>query len=381
VTAADGEPQTKSTFGVGAHLQVGPEAPLQVGFVGKIVANFAPGSDAEWSLANPELVEVILEDGMVAVRYDRRESDPILRVRTPSTIVRVVGTVFTVEVLGADTRVSVLRGEVEILDPESNLVIAEVESGYRFDIGQGTFDDLGLHELEAALPLSDGTDGAESGELGEARIPLSWNVPGLPADPQYRTIANVSALVADDKLDADARPRAGLPSTFHHIVVRDDRVRDSAAPTAETDGEDLIEHLMAAVQETRRKELLAALDHCRDLYSSYESRYRAARCLSRFLAKYGHEQAANEAYLLLGMLRMDYALDYRAAEVAFQTFLKRSPAGASAEVAMYRLWLAATEEGRISVALERGRRYLTRYPSGRYVGKVLQRFPELKRAL
>jgi hypothetical protein len=48
---------------------------------------------------------------------------------------------------------------------------------------------------------------------------------------------------------------------------------------------------------------------------------------------------------------------------------------------MYRLWLAATEDGRITEALTRARAYLDRYPNGSFVGKILQRFPELKNEL
>jgi hypothetical protein len=75
---------------------------------------------------------------------------------------------------------------------------------------------------------------------------------------------------------------------------------------------------------------------------------------------------------------MDYALDYKAAEVALSTFLRRAPGDPNAETAVYRMWLSAVEDGRISVALARGRQYLQRYGDGRYVGKILERFPELK---
>jgi hypothetical protein len=92
---------------------------------------------------------------------------------------------------------------------------------------------------------------------------------------------------------------------------------------------------------------------------------------------YGDDPRAVEGYLLVGILRMDYALDHRAADAAFGEFLRRAPGHPRAELAMYRLWLSSTEEGRIAQALERGQRYLERYPNGKYVGKILQRFPEL----
>jgi TolA-binding protein len=136
---------------------------------------------------------------------------------------------------------------------------------------------------------------------------------------------------------------------------------------------------MRDVEASRRQELGARLERCRTLYE--EDRYRAAECLASFLRKYGRSPLAAEGYMLVGILRMDYALDYRAADMAFQEFLRRSPRHPRAELAMYRLWLSATEDGRIGQAIERGRQYLERFPQGRYVGKIIQRFPELKAAI
>jgi hypothetical protein len=378
VTPPGDQAATTNTFPVGTRFEVAVDDSLQVGLIGKIVANFTPASEIEWTTASPTLLEIEVERGVAAVRYDRRPSDPILQVRTPNAVVRVIGTVFTVQVDGAsNTIVSVLRGQVEVLHPETNRLLAEVESGYRFDVKKSTFDDVGKLEVEAALPLSN-DPGDEDGDdsdalaLADGRIPASWNVPGLPADPQYRTLEFVPA-------------RPGSPSA----TVRPSRTARAAAPpraTRETrlvedEGEDLIERLVKDAESTRRKELRATLETCRGLYDSHDTRYLAAKCLSNFIDKYGEDPLAVEGYLLVGMLRMDYALDYEAAEVAFQTFLRRAPNHPSAEFALYRMWLASTENGRISEALERGRKYLARHPNGRYVGKILQRFPELKSAL
>jgi hypothetical protein len=145
----------------------------------------------------------------------------------------------------------------------------------------------------------------------------------------------------------------------------------------EDEGEDLIEQLVEDAEATRKKELRGWLERCRELYYEPENRYRAARCLSALMDKYGDDPLAVEGYLLIGILRMDFALDHRAADVKFTEFLQRAPDHPRAELAMYRLWLSSTEEGRIAEALERGHAYLKRYPNGRYVGRILQRFPEL----
>jgi hypothetical protein len=48
---------------------------------------------------------------------------------------------------------------------------------------------------------------------------------------------------------------------------------------------------------------------------------------------------------------------------------------------MYKLTLAAIESGQIQRGLNQGETYLRRYPNGRYVGHILQRFPELRDAI
>jgi hypothetical protein len=375
-----GQASTTNTFPVGTRFRVTTEDSLQVGLVGKIVANFTPRSEIEWSAASPSLLELEVVRGVAAVRYDRRPSDPVLQIRTPSAVVRVIGTVFTVQVDERDnTIVSVLRGQVEVLHPRTNRLLAEVESGYRFDVAKGTFDDPGKFEVEAALPLSndpgdeDG-DGSERLALADGRIPPSWNVPGLPADPQYRTLDYVPTHEATPPSSASSSSKKSSDAPIIVTTRHEPRRVDD-------EGEDLIERLVRDAELTRRKELRGSLEKCRAFYESHDTRYLAAKCLSTFIDKYGEDPLAVEGYLLVGMLRMDYALDYDAAEVAFQTFLRRAPNHPSAELALYRMWLASTENGHISEAIDRGTKYLVRYPNGKYVGKILQRFPELKSEL
>ncbi len=371
---------TADTFPVGTRFQLSLDDSLQVGLVGKIVANFTPGTDVEWTVASPALMELELHRGIAAFRYDRKPSDPILQVRTPSALVRVVGTVFTVQVDSDDqTTVSVLRGQVEVLDPSTNRLMAEVESGYRLDVASGTFDDVGKIEVQAALPLSNEVDQSEDLvewlAVGDGRIPGNWNIPGLPDDPALRTLANVPARPGSPTWYV---PSIRVTGTTGAPEEEEPAVPATTRRAVENEGNDLIQDLLREAEATRRKELLASLERCRALYDSHETRYRAARCLASFIDKYGNDPLAAEGYLLVGILRMDYALDYRAAEAAFQTFLRRAPNHQYAEMALYRMWLSSTEDGRISEALQRGRSYLRRYPHGRYVGKIIQRFPELK---
>jgi hypothetical protein len=356
-------PSSGNTLPVGTSFDLELSESLQVALAGKVVANFTPGTELEWTHASPKLLEVRLDRGLIAMRYDRRPADPILQVRTPDAVVRVVGTVFTVQVDSDQTTVvSVLRGAVEVLDPTESHMLAEVEAGYRFDLSRSAFDDVGKIEVAAALPLS---NEAGSEELANGQVPASWIVPGLSTEPKYRNLRMVPS-------------RDAAPTTVLRVPAKA-RNRLVAAP--EDDGENFLAELTRDAERSRRAEVLSKLNRCQSLYDDPTERYRTAECLSSFLKRHGNDPLATEAYLLVGMLRMDYALDYAAADIAFAEFLRRAPRHPRAELAIYRLWLSATEDGRISTAIERARAYLSLYPNGRYVGRMLHRFPELKSEL
>ena len=90
---------------------------------------------------------------------------------------------------------------------------------------------------------------------------------------------------------------------------------------------------------------------------------------------------AVEGLLLLGTLRMDFAHDYQSATRNFEQFLRRAPQHPKAELARYKLVLATIDAGYIDSGRKYARTYLRYYPDGQYVGRILQRFPELKSAL
>lgn len=384
---SDGDASRSNTFEVGTRFEVDANESLQIGLLGKMVANATPGSKVTWVKGSASLVELQIDQGMIAVRYDRDASDPILQVRTPTAVIRVVGTVFTVQVEeGEGSAVSVLRGQVEILDPATNQTVAEVESGDRYDVAKGNYDTVGRFEVQSALPIS--MDAAAGGSL-EARVPSSWHVPGLPTDLKSRTLAYVPERSRTGVIEGPSirvMGTGGTPTATRGSAAAPERPPEPLpvkppARRVENDGDDILADLMRGAATARRKELIAALANCRDLYATNDTRYLAATCIGKFLKEYDDHPLAAEAYLLRGMLRMDYALDYKTAEMDLKTYLRRAPNGRQVEKAHYRLWLSATEDGRISVALERARAYLDAYPNGRFVGKIIQRFPELKSSL
>ncbi len=356
----------------GTHFEIDHTDPMQMALVGKILASLEPGSRGDWSKASSSLIELNLDQGMLAVRYDRIAEDPILQVRTPTSIVRVVGTVFTVAVDPAgDTVVSVLRGKVEVLDPDKGHRIAEVSAGSRYDVANSAYGDLGRIEVAAALPLSNQTReemlgmAEEVPRLADGEIPANWVVPGLSDDPSKRTLA----FVMDPRI---------APANGHALPPRRASTKQQPLPNQ---SEDLIAELLNDMALSRRQEINRSLDVCRDLIASPENRFRAANCLTGFMDKYGELPESVEGLLLIGMLRMDFAHDYQSATIYFERFLRRAPEHQHAQLAMYKLVLASIESGRVSEGHARGRIYLERFPDGRYVGLILQRLPALKSAL
>ncbi|MFO7566828.1 MAG: FecR domain-containing protein [Enhygromyxa sp.] len=382
MTGADGRATTSDSLTVGTTVVTGAE-PVQLAFVGRLIANFQPDTVARWNSASPRLLEIGLLSGALAVRYDRSPGDPILQVRTPSALVRVVGTVFTVAVDGrGQTTVSVLRGRVDVLDPRTGRSLAAVEAGFRFDSSDSSYRELGRREVAAALPLleqselrislsKDGELTFEESNRVAGQIPTSWTVPGLSDDPAERSIDRV---LDPDASAPPARPRVASSAVASH----------SSHANRRDDGEEATRRLIrgyARAERERKVALEGRLERCRELQSEPETRFRAARCLGDFMRDFGDQPEAVEGLLMLGTLRMDFAHDYQSATRNFEEFLRRAPNHPKAELARYKLMLAAIEAGYIDRAIQRGRAYLHQYPDGEYVGRVLQRFPELKSEL
>lgn len=367
----DGPPVLTDIFTVGTRFSVDSQQSLQVGFLGRILANFEPGTEVEWTGASGSAFDLILERGVIAVRYEREPGDPILNIHTPSAVVRVVGTVFTVEVdAEGHTDVAVLRGKVEVCNPEDQALITPVQAGYRFDLERATFSDVGRHDVRVAMPLSDeGQFRGDDEPTADGTIPASWVVPGLPDAPGMRRLEYVLARAPITSLTLMHEPPT--------IIRPTRRTGTLLAPAKDDDGQVLVDKLVEDADASRRERSLAALERCKELYQSPQTRYLSARCFTDFMAAHGDDAAVVEGHLLIGILRMDYANDYPAAKLAFERFLERAPGHPDAELARYRLWLANTERGAIHEAIDCGREYLRRYPTGKYAGKILQRFPKL----
>ncbi len=408
-----GQLTSSDTFAVGARLEAEAE-PVQVALLGRVLANLTPGSRVQWHSASATQLELRLLAGRIAVRYERQPDDPILLVRTPGGLVQVLDSVATISV-DADERstIAVLRGSVEVLDERGDL-LALLDAGRRFDVAEGSQQWLGRVEVAAALPLADEEPIAltldDEGETGEyarlvEQVPNSWTVPGLSEDPRLRRIdelpeanraraellasVNRSGVEKTAVLEpiAEKGRSASVEGTKRTRVRSRPRSESESVPTVitiDTRGKPRRPPLSPGVSdaERERKALVElALDNCRELYLDVDTRFRAARCLADFMRRHGHEPEAVEALLMFGILRMDFAQDYESATRNFEEFLRRAPDHPQAELARFNLVLAAIESGKIERALAGARAYLNHYPDGQFVGRILQRFPELKSEL
>jgi len=398
----DSRSASPDTFQVGTKILVDQGEPVQVTLLGKILASFQPKSHIRWMTGAPSLVELYLEQGMLAIRYDRLPADPILQIHTPDAVVRVIGTVFTVaQDSKGQTSVSVLRGKVDVLDPVDLRLMAEVEAGFRFDVATTTFSDLGRTEVEAALPLSnEGTD------LATGQIPDNWAVPGLPSQSKYRRVDHIPDIVEPSFHATVVPPVHSSDHSNSHTASsgrssggeRLSRTQKSSArrhgqpsnTSFEKSDEEivltsLLERAIVSAHASKNhkiaREVESARVQCADLYDSPRTRFLAADCLNRFLVKYRNAPQSIEGLLLLGILRMDFARDYQQAIRAFESFLEQAPKHPRAEMAAYRRVLAHIESGSTTKATHLARQYLESYPNGAHVGHILLRFPKLHHAL
>jgi ferric-dicitrate binding protein FerR (iron transport regulator) len=372
---------TGDSFGVGTTLLVDHDDTLQVGLLGKMIASLDPSSLMEWVSAGPELVELRLEKGMLAIRYDRKPEDPILLIHTKDALVRVTGTVFTVEITAeGTTSVSVLRGKVAVHSPVDRRLLGEVDAGYRYDVASEVYEEVGAREVASALRLADESPSESDDESRLSLIPSTWRVPGLPAEGIMRSVDQIND-PSPEKYRGRLASRASTGKKVRHRAAALSRRFEEEKLV-----HDLIESAVRSSAEAEdsllSREINGARSRCRGLYDAPETRLLAAHCLQSFLDRYGTEpEARAEGLIAIGILRMDYARDFPASIHHFETFLRQFPTHSRAELVTYKLMLAHIESGDIPAAMRVARTYLRSFPVGAHVGRVLQRFPELKNAI
>ena len=102
--------------------------------------------------------------------------------------------------------------------------------------------------------------GASGPNAAEARIPESWHVPGLPKNPDNRTLAYVPERARTSVIDGPSIRVIGTTgSNAPESAGRAPLPVKAPALRVENDSDDIIADLMEGAATARRKELLAAL--------------------------------------------------------------------------------------------------------------------------
>jgi hypothetical protein len=128
-----------------------------------------PDSSLDVERLAPESLEVDLGAGWLAGQVEPGEQPLQLRVRTPAGVLRVVGTIFAVEVSDTGSvEVRVARGEVAFT-PEAGASPVEVETGRRARFPAGTSAEVGTRYTERDEALLQGRLLARPDEIAAAR--------------------------------------------------------------------------------------------------------------------------------------------------------------------------------------------------------------------
>lgn len=276
----------------------------------------------------------------------------LFRVEAGAVTTEVLGTVFTVERIGARTRVAVERGRVRVLWPAGRRELGAGE--------HGTFPPEVTPPLRGAAapgegpPVPRGGTAAPAATASRAPARPALAAPAAPADGPRGAPAEASgapAEVSGAPADAPAVPDPAPAAGSDWIALAQEGRFDSA-----------YERLQQAGAGTLRgpTELLLAADVAR------LSRHPAAAVapLRQVLRDFPRDPRAPLAAFTLGRGLLDALGRPREAAEAFRKAQDLEPDGPLAADALAREVEAWSRAGESARARERARLYLMRYPDG-----------------
>lgn len=369
---------------------------------------------AAWRVENASdtAIEVTLERGRIAVEFDGTQGRS-LDVRTPDSVVRVRGTLFTVEVSGeGGTLVSVVEGRVEVVPLRGGGALVEVGAGEQVSIpGDGTPRPLSDEQRALASEVDALEDGfvAASGRLVrfngspdrvmvevEGRVlgytPLAVRLPEGPIE--YRLSAPgmepLSARLGGEQsgenvrfgLAPAAEYGAALPnaSAARRPDAAAKRGGDGAKISSEASRWGLVERARAAmvagdvpfavslleraVRELGGERLVTASSMLADCYSATGEYRKAADAYDRVASLVPGSKVAQNSRYEVGRLAMDRLGDFGRARAAFTAYVASPLGGELKEAAYYSLCEIDGREGAHKDALHCFNNFLRTFPGG-----------------
>lgn len=369
-------------------------------------------NETSWSIdeINSELISLHLERGKLAVEYDGSLGRK-MEVHTPTTVVHVKGTVFTVEVFGdGATQVSVTRGHVEVASNIAGQPSIGVEAGNLVQLpGHGRTVALGDHQriLAAEVEALSDNFGTNSGRLvrfdggqEHVQVEIDDRVVGftpltilLPPGPvSYRLskpgMKTVEAQLAKEQVSEHVKfslspsedyvPRvANLGSKKRGrkatSALKPDKVKDEEsknfvvrAKAAMSSGD--LPYAAQLLEETARRvdgeQLISALSLLAECYAAMGNYLQAADIFDRVASLVPGTAIAQNSKYEVGRLSMDYIGDYDRARAAFTAYVAAPAAGQLQEDAYFSLCELYGREGIRKNALRCFSDFLRMFPSG-----------------
>ena len=374
--------------------------------------NISLVDETSWSVneISPGLISLSLERGKLAVDYDGSLGRK-MEIHTPESVVRVKGTVFTVEVFGDGvTQVSVTRGEVVVIPKDAGHAPVDVVAGKLLQVpGNGRVVELGDHQriLAAEVASIANNPGTISGRLvrfdgdqEHVQVEVDDRVVGftpltvrLPAGPvSYRLtkpgMQTVEAQLTTEQVGEQVQftlnpsenyvPRVAnlgvkrkwkkARATLNTEEVKDEEsksfvVRAKAAMSA---GD--MPYAARLLEETARRvegqQLTTALSLLAECYTAMGDYKKAADTFDRVASSAPGTAIAQNSKYEIGRLAMDYIGDYDRARAAFTSYVASPVVGQLQEDAYFSLCELYGREGVRNNALQCFNDFLGMFPDG-----------------
>jgi len=374
-------------------------------------ARVAVVGDTAWhvSASTETLLEMVLDRGRLAVEYDGT-SGRALDIRTPDSLVRVRGTVFTVEVEPDEgTRVSVIEGKVEVVPLGSGPVV-ELDEGELVTVPGGEFGPIedSQRALAAEVDALDdylaymGRLVAFDGSPERVKVEVDGRVLGstplvarLPEGPlSYRLTAPgmeplEGTLVDEQEGDAIAFALAPAPDYQPTVALTPQEPKSTRVDRPSTAGAtssgvswDLFQRARAAItagdipyaiglleralEDADGERLVTGLSMVAECYSAVGRYGDAARAFDRVTVLVPGSEIAQNSRYEVGRLSMDRLGDFGRARAAFTAYVASPLGGALKEEAYYSLCELDAREGAHRDALHCFNEFLRSYPGGHH---------------
>jgi TolA-binding protein len=370
---------------------------------------------ARWRVENASdtAIEVMLERGRIAVEFDGMRGRS-LDVRTPDSMVRVRGTLFTVEVSReGGTQVAVIEGRVEVVPLKGGSALVEVGAGEQVSIpGDETPRALSDEQRALASEVDALEDGfvAAAGRLVrfdgspervmvevEGRVlgytPLAVRLPEGPID--YRLSAPgmepMSASLSGEQGSEDVRVGLAPAAEYRAGIASDAAVRrQDPSKKGRAEGKDsgeasrwgLVERSRAAmvagdipfavslleraVRELDGERLVTASSMLAECYSATGEYRKAADAFDRVASLVPGSKVAQNSRYEVGRLAMERLGDFGRARAAFTAYVASPLGGELKEAAYFSLCEINGREGAHKDALYCFNNFLRTFPGGFY---------------